>query len=75
MYLENDKYQHRYIEIKALFITQGMQRWGTLRHVLFLRVVFIGFIFFPFHVNKYVYKYFKHYYNDGHRLVIKYVFN
>ena len=33
MHLENDKYQHRNLEIIALFVTPGMQGRGTSRHV------------------------------------------
>ena len=32
MCMENDKYQHRNIEIIALFVTPGMQRRVTSRH-------------------------------------------
>ena len=83
MYLENDKYQHRDIAMIALFVTHGMPRRGILRHlcmyivsylVIFLRVGFIACNVFPLHVNKSVLKYFKHYYNDGNYLVLKYVF-
>ena len=59
MYLENDKYQHRNIEIIALFVTNGMQQRGTSRHVLIIYIVsslviiffsvdFIPFIFFHY---------------------------
>ena len=84
MYVENDKYQHRNIEIIALFVTPGTPQRGTSRHLiciytlsfiylLILRVVFIAFYVFPLHVNKYVNKYFKHYYNDRNHLVLKYI--
>ena len=33
VYLENDKNQYRNIEIIALFVTPGMQRRGTSRHL------------------------------------------
>ena len=42
MYLENDMYQHRNIEVIALFVTPGMQWRGTSRHLYV----------FPLHVNK-----------------------
>ena len=83
MYLENDKYKHRNIEVIALFVTPGMQRRGTSRHVCIYNVRYLVIILesslycifcFPLHFNKYVHKYFKHYYNDGNHLVLKYVF-
>ena len=33
VYLENDKHQHRNIEIIALFVRPGMLQQGTSRHV------------------------------------------
>ena len=45
MYLENDKYQHRNIEIIALFVTPGMQRRGTSRHVCIYIVSSLVIIF------------------------------
>ena len=33
VYLENDKYQERNIEIIAIFVTPGMQQRGTSRHL------------------------------------------
>ena len=83
MYLENDKYQRKNIEIIALFVTPGMQRRGTSRHV-FIYIVsslviifltyFVSFYLFPLHVHKYLQKYFKHYNNDRNYLVFDYVF-
>ena len=45
MYLENDKYQHRNIEIIALFVTPGMQRQGTSRHVFIYIVSSLVIVF------------------------------
>ena len=69
----------------ALFVTPGMQRRGTSRHlciytyivanllIIFLREEFGAFYIFPFQLQ--VHKNFKHYYNHGNQLVFKYVFN
>ena len=45
MYLENDKYQHKHIEIIALFVKPGMQRRGTSRHVCIYIVSSLVIIF------------------------------
>ena len=69
MYLENDKHHHRDIEIIALFVTPGMQRRGTSRHlciyiISYLVIILFVYYVFPLHVNKYIHNYFKHYYNE-----------
>ena len=83
MYLEYNKCQHRNIEIIALFVTPGMQQRGKSRllciYIVSYLVIVLGssliaFYVFPLHVNKYVHKYFKQYYNDGYHLVLKYLF-
>ena len=43
--MENDKYQHRNIEIIALFVTPGMQRRGTSRHVFIYIVSSLVIVF------------------------------
>ena len=85
MYLENDKYQLKNIEIIVLFVTPGMQQRGTSRHVFiyivsffsyyFFSVDFVSFYIFPLHVHQHLHKYFKLYNNDRNYLVLKYVFN
>ena len=41
MSLENDKDEHRNIEIIALFVTPGMQRQGALRHLSIYIVIYL----------------------------------
>ena len=75
-----------YIEIIALFVTPGMQPWGTSRHFC-IHIYIVGylviildsrdllhFIIYPFTLS-HVHINFKHYYNHGSHLVFKYVFN
>ena len=45
MYLEYDKYQQRNIEIIALFVTPGMQRRGTSRHLCIIRCQLFSYYF------------------------------
>ena len=45
MYLENDKYLHRNIEIIALFVAPGMQGQGTSGHVFIFIVSSLVIIF------------------------------
>ena len=45
MYQENDQYQHRNIEIMALFVTLGMQQWGTSRHLCICMYIVSDLVF------------------------------
>ena len=44
MYLENDKYQFTNIEIIVLFVTPGMQRRGTSRHLCIRVYIWLLFL-------------------------------
>ena len=61
MYLENDT----------------LSTYTYIVHCQLFRYCSIGYSFyhFPLHVHRYARKYFKHYYNNGIDLVIKFVFN